>query len=164
MAFIISGGNVLSFAEYQDVLDTDQRLFEENEGLTDEVVEDALIKATNRILTQLKDTAWYKSLAFSKGASALTIPNLEAGKIIARKSEFTELCTYYALYSYILPRIADFGTEENAERVKINFYQGKYSALFDELLAAGDWYDYNGNGSLTTDEYKPRAVNYQRVR
>ena len=39
MAFIRNNGNVISFAEYQDVLDADQRLFDANEGLTDDVVE-----------------------------------------------------------------------------------------------------------------------------
>ena len=164
MAFIKSGSTVISFAEYQDVLDTDQRLFDENEGLTDEVVEDALIKSTSRILTQFKDTNWYRSLALSNGASALTIPNLNPNRIISKTSEFTELCVYYALATYLLPRVADFGREDNAERIKITFYQDKYSKLFDEILASGDWYDYNGNGSITADEIQPYPVNYQRVR
>jgi hypothetical protein len=164
MAFILSGSTVLSFAEYQDVVDMDQRLFDENEGLTDEVVEDILIRSTERILSQLKNTKWYRELALVNGASVLTIPNLNAGKIIARKNDFTDLCVYYAMFEYILPKIADFGIEDNAERVKISVYRDKYTARFDELLLNGDWYDYDASNTIEAKEYRPVPTNYQRVR
>ena len=153
MAFIKSNNTVLSFAEYQDVVDADQRLFEENEGLTDDVVEDATIRASERILSLLKNTNWYRELALSLGASALSIPNLSAGKIIARKNDFTDL-----------PKVADFGNEQNAELVKIAFYRDKFTRLFDELLLNGDWYDYDSDSVLNANEYKPYPTNYQRVR
>ena len=164
MAFIQSGSTILSFAEYQDVVDADQRLFEENEGLTDDVVEDATIRASERILSLLKNTNWYRELALSLGASALSIPNLSAGKIIARKNDFTDLCVYYSLYEYLLPKVADFGNEQNAELVKIAFYRDKFTRLFDELLLNGDWYDYDSDSVLNANEYKPYPTNYQRVR
>lgn len=164
MAFIKSGTTVLSFAEYQDVVDKDQRLFEENEGLTDEVVEDILIRSTERILTQLKNTNWYRQIAFSYGASSLTIPNVSAQKIVGRLNDFTDLCVYHAMFEYILPKIADFGTEDNAERVKIDFYQNKFSVLFDELVTNGDWYDYSGSGTIEDKEKVYVPVNYKRVR
>jgi hypothetical protein len=164
MAFIRSGTTIISFAEYQDVIDMDQRLFDENEGLTDEVVEDILIRSTERILQQLKQSKWYRELALTLGASALTIPNVSASKIIARTNDFTDLCVYYGLYEYILPKIADFGAEDNAERVKIEVYRTKYSALFNELLADGTWYDYDQDGTLELTEYRPLPTNYQRVR
>jgi len=47
MAFITSGTTVLSFATYDDVVDRDQRVFEANEGLTVDVVEDLLIRSTD---------------------------------------------------------------------------------------------------------------------
>ena len=51
MAFITVSGNVIAFAEYSDVTDTDQRLFEANEGISSEtMVEDLTEKATARIL------------------------------------------------------------------------------------------------------------------
>jgi len=40
----------------------------------------------------------------------------------------------YALYYYILPKIANFGTEDNAERAKIGYYQIKYDSMFAELI------------------------------
>jgi hypothetical protein len=164
MAFILSGITILSFAEYQDVVDADQRLFDENEGLTDQIVEDILIRSTERILAQIKTTNWYKDLAYSQGASALTMPDVDASKIIANLNDFTDLCVYHSLYEYILPKIADFGNENNAERVKIEFYRSKYSNLFTELLSSGDWYDYNNDGTLNDAEFKPAFINYQRVR
>jgi hypothetical protein len=164
MAFIRSGSTIISFAEYQDVVDLDQRLFEENEGLTDQDVEDILIRSTERILVLLKNTKWYTTLALSQGASALTIPNLSASKIKSRLNDFTDLACYHGLYEYILPKVADFGTENNSERVKIDFYQNKFTTLFDEVVSAGDWYDYSGDGTVSDIEKKPGLVNYQRVR
>jgi len=64
MAFIVDGGgDVVSFAEYTDLVQTDQRLLEENEfkipaesGFADitEFLEDLLEKGTARILLKLK--------------------------------------------------------------------------------------------------------------
>ena len=64
MAFITNAdGNVISFAEYTDVVQKDQRVFEANElvipaesGFSDttDFVEDMLEKGTNRILLKLK--------------------------------------------------------------------------------------------------------------
>ena len=64
MAFITDGGgNVISFAEYTDVLQKDQRLLEANEiqvpaesGFADktEFIEDMLSKSTSRILLKIK--------------------------------------------------------------------------------------------------------------
>lgn len=164
MAFIRSGTTILSFAEYQDVVLMDQRIFDENEGLTDEVVEDILIRSTERILTQLRQTKWYRELAFSLGASALTLPAVTANNIISRYNDFTDLAVYYGMYEYILPKVADFGSEDNAERVKIEVYRNKYATLFDELLADGSWYDYDLDGTLELAEYRPYPTNYQRVR
>lgn len=164
MAFIRSGTTVISFAEYQDVVDKDQRLFDENEGLTDQIIEDILVRSTERILAQLKNTEWYRTLALAYGASALTIPSLSPTKIVSNQNDFTDLCVYHALYEYILPKIADFGNENNAEKVKIDFYQQKYSVLFDELIRTANWYDYDGSGAIDTEEFIDVPVNYRRVR
>ena len=164
MAFITQGSTVISFADYDDALTIDQRVFEENEGLSADDVEDALIRSTERILDILRNTAWYRRLALSQGASVLTIPAVSANKIVSRQNDFTDLCVFYALQHYLLPKIADFGTEDNAERVKIDFYLAKFNTLLEELLSDGDWYDYSGDGTVNTDEIQPFPVNYQRVR
>ena len=57
MPFIIENSNIISFAEYDDVYKRDQRLFDSNEGLSDDAVEDALIRATERILTKLRSSS-----------------------------------------------------------------------------------------------------------
>ena len=62
MAFIVESGAVTSFAEYNDVVTKDQIIFDNNEGLTDEFVEDALVRATSRILQQIKGTEWWQGL------------------------------------------------------------------------------------------------------
>ena len=169
MAFITSGSTVLSFAEYQDVLDTDQRLFDANEGLTIDVVEDNLIRTTERILTELRATDWWRDYYIDRSGNAsirtrADIPALDVARIIARKNDFTDLCVFKALGEYILPKIADFGTEENAERQKMGYYVQKASALFNELVTAGDWYDFDDDGTVASSEKQPGVVNLRRVR
>lgn len=169
MPFVSNGTTIISFAEYADVLDQDQRLFEANEGLTDDVVEPLLVRATERILTLIRATDWWKDLYLQKTANPhfttrADVPLVDPLKIIAREHDFTELCVMYALWNYILPKIADFSKEDNAERAKIGFYQGKYQFLFDELINAGDWYDLDGSGVVESSEKFPGNYSLKRIR
>ena len=169
MAFIRQGQTVLSFAEYQDVLDRDQRLFEANEGLTIDVVEDLLIRTTERILVEFRASDWWRSYYIRRDStiaytSVADIPALDPTKILARQNDFTDLCVFKALGDYILPKIADFGTEENAERQKMGCYVQRANALFGELITAGDWYDFNDDGTIASAEKQPGYYNLKRVR
>jgi hypothetical protein len=169
MAFITSGQTVLSFAEYQDVVDRDQRLFDANEGLTDDVVEGLLIRATERILTELRASEWWQSYYMSRDVTTnyqtvADIPALDASRILARKNDFTDLCVFKAMGEYILPKIADFGNEENAERQKMGYYVQRASQLFGELVTAGDWYDFDNDGVVESREKSPGIYNLRRVR
>jgi hypothetical protein len=169
MAFITNNSTVISFAEYQDVLDADQRLFEANEGLTDDVIETVLIRSTERILSLIKHSDWWRDLYVRTVANPVLrnksdVPDVTAAKIISRQHDFTDLCVFYAMYFYILPKIADFSSEDNAERAKIGFYQGKFQLLFDELINAGDWYDVSGDGTITGEEKYPGNYMLKRVR
>lgn len=172
MAFISANGTVYSFAEYSDVTAMDQRLFEANEGLTEDVVEDALIKSTERILSQIRGSDWWRNYYTRKTTSALQptmstyfdVPALDATKIQARQSEFTDLCVYFALSEFLCPRVADFGNTDQAERQKIGFYGEKYRALLADLLEAGDWYNFDGTDTIGSDEKMPWAVNLVRRR
>jgi hypothetical protein len=168
MAFIKSGTRVLSFSEYSDVEALDQRLFEANEGLTVDVVEDLLIRSTERILTQLRSTDWWASYYLNQsGASISTradIPALDASKIIDRVNDFTDLSVFHSLYYYILPRVADFGDQDSAERQKVGHYQQKFNELFSELIVSGDWYDFDGDLTVESSEKKPGYYNLRRVR
>jgi hypothetical protein len=169
MAFINDGTTVISFAEYQDVVDRDSRLFETNESLSEDVVEPLLIRATERILTKLRSSAWWQDYYVKRSNSGTyqttaDIPALDPLRIIARQSDFTDLCVYQALGEYILPKVADFGTEDNAERQKMGYYTGKADALFGELISAGDWYDFDDSGTIASNEKDPGNYNLKRVR
>lgn len=169
MPFISDGTKIISFAEYQDVLDQDQRLFEANEGLTDDVVEPLLARSTERILSLIRATDWWRDLYLQKTVNPLfstkaDVPVVDPNKILARQDDFTELCVQYCLWNYLLPKIADFSKEDNAERAKIGFYQGKYQFLFDELINSGDWYDLNGDDIISSDEKYPGNYVLKRVR
>jgi hypothetical protein len=172
MAFISSGGTVISFAEYEDVTAMDQRLFEANEGLTEVIVEDALVKSTSRILTKIRASKWWKDyyvartsdISSSVTATYLSVPALDPNKIKARTSDFTDLCVYFCLAEILLPKVADFGNADTAERQKIGFYDEKFRALYNELLEAGDWYDFSGDNTITANEKAPSRQNLVRVR
>ena len=71
---------------------------------------------------------------------------------------------FYALYYYLLPKVADFSKEDNSERAKIGYYQQKYSMLWEELINTGDWYDIQGNGSVTVNEKVPGNYRLHRTR
>jgi hypothetical protein len=169
MAFIRNGSTVISFAEYQDVVDADQRLFDTNEGLSDDVVEAALIRSTERILSKFRASQWWGSYYITRDSSInyntrADIPALDINKIKDRYNDFTDLCVASALAEYILPKVANFATEENEERQKMGYYAQRAEVLFAELVAAGDWYDFDGSGSINSGEKSPGFYNLKRVR
>jgi hypothetical protein len=169
MAFINNGTTVISFAEYQDVVDRDSRLFDTNESLSEDVVEPLLERATERILTRLRSTSWWQNYYIKRDTSTTfntlaDIPSLDPERIKARQNDFTDLCVYTALGEFILPKIADFGTEDNAERQKMGYYTGKADSLFGELISAGDWYDFDDSGTIASGEKSPGYSNLKRVR
>lgn len=169
MAFIIEDNVTVSFAEFNDVLQRDQRLFDSNEGLTDEVVEDALIRATERIINRISTTDWWRHYYMKRDNtisynSIADIPSVDADKIKARQSDFTELCVYTAMADYILPQVADFGDETDSDRAKMGYYQNRAESLFGELITAGDWYDFNDDSTVDSDEKEPGYFNLRRVR
>lgn len=169
MPFVTDAGTVTSFAEFQDVVNKDNRLFDANEGLSDDVIENQLIRATERILTKLRSSAWWHSYYVNRNTSTVIntladIPALDANRIIARQNDFTDLCVYTALAEFILPSVADFGKEDNAERQKMGYYSQKSDALFGELISAGDWYDFDDDNTISSNEKQPGQYNLKRVR
>ena len=175
MAFIKSNGLVIAFAEYADVTQADQRLFEANEGIADStMVEDLTIKATSRILQLVRNTGWWKryylleaSDSQRQATNTLNTPDVplpSADLILLRKADFTDLCVYFTLYEYLLPKIADFSNQDNAEVVKIGVYRTKFDLLFKELIEDGSWYDFDASGTVTATEKLPTKLNLVRAR
>jgi hypothetical protein len=169
MAFVIENDNTVSFAEFQDVVDKDQRLFEANEGLSDDIIEAQLVRATERILTKIRATDWWRTYYVRRDStiaynSVADIPAVDANNIIARQNDFTDLCVYTALAEFILPSIADFGNDDDAERKKMGYYTNKADSLFGELISSGDWYDFNADGTIQSAEKAPGSYNLRRVR
>ena len=174
MAFVEENSTIVSFAEFQDVVNRDSRIFDANESLSDDIVDAHLIRATERILDRLRASDWWRSyyvrqsgatydpLIFTSGLVA--VPKMDPNKILDRQADFTDLCVYYALATYILPKVADFSREDNSERVKIGFFNEKYRSLFQELLDDGSWYDFSGDGTISNKEKMPVRTNVVRVR
>lgn len=170
MAFITSGQDVVSFANSLDVEARDTRLFETNEVLTADpyAIDDLCIRSTERILAKLRATTWWRSYFYNRSPSGINtvadVPVLDPNLIKDRLNDFTDLCVYNTLAEFILPKIADFGSEDNAERKKMDYYLVKARELFDELVEAGDWYDFDNSGIITSDEKEPTTLNLRRVR
>ena len=169
MPFIIENNIVISFAEFQDVVQKDQRLFDGNEGLSDEIIENALIRSTERILTKLRGSDWWRSYYINRSTgttykTVADIPALDPNRILARLNDFTDLCVYTAMAEFILPIIADFGNEDSAERQKMGYYAQRGDALYGELINAGDWYDFDDNDTISSAEKEPGNYNLKRIR
>jgi hypothetical protein len=176
MAFVISGGNVISYAEANDLRDKDQRLFEANEftlaNLPDapptlnDYIEDLNIKATARINQKIRASSQWRDYLGYVGADydINNIPAFNANLILARKSDFTDMCAYYTLKEYLIPRVADFGNPESAEVQKIQYYESKFNDLFTELLGMMDWYDYDASGALDDGDKLIRVSLNRRTR
>ena len=168
MPFVEENNTVVSFAEFQDVLNKDQRLFEANEGLSDDLVDAQLIRATEKILDRFRSSEWWRNYYVNRSNAAIRtvadIPPLDPNRIADRQNDFTDLCVYVALADYILPIVADFGNEDSAERQKMGYYTQRANDLFGELITAGDWYDFSGTGVITSDEKQPGYYNLRRVR
>lgn len=176
MAFIVSGGNVVSYAEALDVRDKDQRLFESNEidftnvpdtpGSLDNYIEDLTTKATDRINQKIRASArWREFLGHvGEGYDLDNIPAFNPDRILARKPDFTDMCAYYTLKEYLLPKIADFGNPESSEVQKIQYYDDKFNELFTELLGMFDWYDNDDDGTVEDGEKMIRFSLTRRTR
>ena len=168
MAFIkAKDGSVTSFAEYSDAISRDIRIFELNESLLDDedVINELLVRSTERILTKLRATEWWRQyFTLRSNAEIRTvadIPALNPTYIKDRQNDFTDLCVYTALAEFIIPKVADFGKEDNSELIKMKYYADKAIAMFEELVTAGDWYDFDGSG-LTSYDKQP-SFKYVRL-
>jgi len=177
MAFILSGTNVVSYAEALDVKDKDQRLFESNEldftnvpdapGSLNNYLEDLTTKATNRINQKIRASArWREYLGYAGSGydSIDNIPAFNPNLIITRKADFTDMCCYYTLKEYLLPKVADFGNPESSEVQKIQYYDDKFNELFTELLNMFDWYDSDNDGTVQDGEKMVRFSLTRRTR
>jgi len=176
MAFIISGSTVLAYAEAVDVRDKDQRLFEQNEinftdvpdapGNLQNYIEDLTQKSTARINQKIRASAqWREYLGLvGNGYDINNIPDFNPSRILARKSDFTDMCCYYTLKEYLIPKVADFGNPESAEVQKIQYFENKFNDLFNELLAMMDWYDNDADGTVEDGEKRTRFDITRRTR
>lgn len=179
MAFVTDGGgNVISFAEYTDIVQKDQRVFESNNikipaesGFVskEDFVEDMLQKSTDRILLKMKASTWwqrYNAFVGSPITDLNVLPNvnpnqIDPGNLQGRRQQFTEMCVYYCFAEYLFPLFADFGNEESQEVAKIRYYKDKFTDIFNELLALADWYDADDDGTVEDSE---KATSYIRTR
>jgi len=147
MSFITENSTITSFANYQDVVNMDERLFAKHEGISQYDIINFLKRSTDRILTKLKATDWWETVS---GYSVLR-PDLDKDKIIARQDDFSDMCVYFAMYTYILPRLSHF--EEGSDGLnKIRYYRSLYNDIFEELLVDADWYDKDDDGTIEATE------------
>lgn len=169
MPFVVENDTTISFAEFSDMLDRDQRLFEANEGLSDDIIDNHLVRATERILDRIRSTQWWQEYYIARNTTVTIntradIPAVDPDRILNRQNDFTDLCVYTALTEFTLPLIADFGREDSSERNKMGYYQQKADGLFAELITAGDWYDFDDDSVIQSDERQPGAFNLKRIR
>lgn len=164
MAFITGANGVISYCDAADIRSADQRTFDANEFVLDglplspesvtDLLEDLAVKATARINQRIRASrSWRRYLGYvGETINQNDIPEFDGNKIIARQQDFSEMCAYYTLKEYVLPKIADFGNPDSAEVQKIRYYESKFDDLFNELLGMMDWYDFDGSGTIDDSE------------
>ena len=167
--YTTSNGSVFeSFAVYAEVTQRDARLFEANEGLTEQVVNAMLKQSSQRLLSMIKATDWWKEYNFTRDSSlnndSRLVPDVNPFQIDGREQEFKDLNIFHCLSDYLLPRTADFGNPESAEMEKMKFYREQGQDLFKIIIETGDWYDYSNNGTIAYTEKSPTRLNLVRVR
>ena len=177
MAFVTDGsGNVISYAESEDIYTIDQRVFEANEidfvdvpdspGSLDNYLDDLCIKTTDRINAKIRASArWREYMDYTGiGYEMGNIPDFNPNLILTNQQDFTDMCAFGALYMYVLPKIADFGNPESPEVQKISFYEVKFNDMFTELTSMWDFYDKNADGTIETGEKMIRFQSTRRTR
>ena len=168
MAFNYADSEFVSFAVYADVVQRDARLFEANEVLNESYVNQLLAKSSQRLLSKIKADDWWRAYQFERNPSlngdARLVPNVNPDNIDARHEEFIALNIAHCLTEYILPAVADFGNETSAEVQKIKHWKEAFDDGYRELLEAGDWYDFNADGVISTNEMKVGRANLVRIR
>jgi hypothetical protein len=169
MTFRVDGSNnFLSFASYSEVVARDQRFFEANEGITQASVETLLEQASQRILTQIRNTDWWRDYQFTRDSALENdlrlLPAVTPARIRAREQEFKDSNIAFVLSEYLFPKYADFGDETSAEVQKIKFYRDQYTELFEEIIESGDWYDYDADSTVERLEKSPARLNRIRRR
>ena len=164
--FVYSGATFLRFATFAELQARDSRVFEANEDLTQAEIENFLNKASQRILTQIRNTSWWRE--YQRKLAGIVdpnlLPNVNPNYILARTQEFKDLNIYLALHEYTYPSIADFGNPDSAEIQNIQFYKDSYNVLFDDVIGAGDWNDFSENGTIDAAEKMAAVVNRVRTR
>ena len=175
MAFITSGSTVLSYAAATDIRDKDQRIFECNEfnyadapdapATLNEYLDDLAVKSTARINQKIRASASWRAYLASQGSdySSQNIPDFNPSKIITRKADFTDICAYYVIKEFLLPKVANFD-ENSADLNKIQYYDQKFNSILQELLQMFDWYDYDASGTVTTSEKNIKPQRFRRSR
>ena len=176
MAFLILNNQVVAYADFEDILDADQRLFEANEVLFDnapgnpgdlnDYLDDLSIKTFSRINQKIRSSEAWRQYLLNTGQTydEMNIPQFDANKIIDRKQDFIDMSVYYVFKEFLLPKIADFGNPESPELQKMQYYDKKFNDLFTELLSMWDWYDADGDGTVESSEKLIRPQRYRRSR
>jgi hypothetical protein len=176
VAFIIVNNNVVGYADFEDIQDADQRLFEANEILfdnapgnpqtLDEYLDDLSIKSTDRINQKIRSSESWRQYLLNTGQTydEMEIPAINPNRILSRKQDFTDMCVYYVFKEFLLPKIADFGNPESPELQKMKYYEVKFNDLFTELTSMWDWYDADGDGTVEASEKLIRPQSHRRSR
>lgn len=168
MAFNYDGTTFVSFAVYAELAGRDTRLFEANEALTETVVNENLALSAERILGQIRADAWWKNYVLKRDSNlngdVRSVPALDPDQIIEREREFKDLNIAHCLSTYLYPMVADFGNETSSEVEKIKFYKDEYSHLYDMIIQAGDWYDFDNDATVEITEREPVKLNLVRAR
>lgn len=111
-----------------------------------ETFETELTRSTDDVNRRVKSDWW---------AQYHDPKNFDSSKLKA--SEWERATIYHALAYYILPRLSNFQEDDTFQRQMV-FYKERYNEEFAAILAAGFYYDDDGDGI-----YEDGEIEYQRT-
>ncbi len=109
-----------------------------------------LAQAESDVVRQLRADWWNKTQGMDKILrNPFAIP-MDPARLTP--AQWTKATVYMAMSRYILPKLSNWRPEGDAFREQIEFYKELYANEMSETLAAGVEYDFNDDGSATSNE------------
>ena len=100
-------------------------------------------------INRLLRVRWYSS--YKKSMSTTN----EFDASLLTDSQFTQATVYHALAYHICPKLTQFDTEGDKFSEMMKYYAGRFEHEMDLILREGVQYDFDGDGTVETNEDDP---------
>lgn len=100
-------------------------------------------------INRLLRVRWYSS--YKKSMSTQN----EFDPTLLTDSQFTQATVYHAMAYHICPKLTQFDVEGDKFQTMMTYYAGRFEHEMDLILREGVQYDFDGDGTVETNEDEP---------